>query len=351
MRILMIGAGDAPPTFIARMMHTLAANGIEVATLPAIPRFRRVAEALSARGISWLLPRAQVEAVLAADVVHFQWPGHHALYASLLARVPRPTLLSLRGRQANILPVLPGHERHARNLRRSVSSVTAVHAVSQQILEDVRELGARPQRAFVIRPAVNVRFFAPPAERPPATPLRVAMVGALTWRKAYEDAILGIAGLKRRGVAATLAIVGEGPDRPRLERAIADLDVAERVFLLGKRGPDDVRALLQESHVLLLSSLSEGIANSALEGMAVGLAVVATRSGGMHEVITDGVDGLLVAPRDPGQITEALRRLAVDPAWRAELGEASRARVVAHHDLEEQGQQFLAAYRALASGG
>jgi glycosyltransferase involved in cell wall biosynthesis len=351
MRILMIGAGDPPPTFIARLMRTLQAHGIEVTTLPGIARFRRLAEALSRRGAPWLLPRAQVDAVRAADVVHFQWPGHHALYASLLERVPRPTLLSLRGRQANILPVLPDHERHAQTLRRSVASVTAVHAVSQQILDDVRELGAHPRRAFVIRPAVNVGFFAPPADRPPATPLRMAMVGALTWRKAHEDAILAIAGLKRAGVAATLSIVGDGPDRPRLERAIADLGVDERVFLLGKRGPDDVRALLQESHVLLLSSLSEGIANSALEGMAVGLAVVATHSGGMHEVITDGVEGLIVPPRDPAAITEALRRLAADPGWRAALGQAARARVIAHHDLEQQALDFVAAYRALAASG
>ncbi len=97
------------------------------------------------------------------------------------------------------------------------------------------------------------------------------------------------------GVAATLVIAGDGPERARLEARAAERGVDLR--LLGYR--PDVEQVLAALDVFVLSSTSEGLSNTILEAMAAGRPVVATRVGGAEEMIADGVTGVLVPPSDP----------------------------------------------------
>ncbi|HET9323356.1 MAG TPA: glycosyltransferase family 4 protein [Gaiellaceae bacterium] len=137
-------------------------------------------------------------------------------------------------------------------------------------------------------------------------------------------------------------VVGDGPDRPLVEAEIRALGLRERIRLAGDR--HDVPTLLAGADVFVLSSASEGMPVSVLEAMAAGLPVVASRVGGVPELVVEGKTGLLVDPGDPGGLAEALRRLVQDPALRRRLGEAGRARVEQRFDVDAFRRAHLELY-------
>jgi glycosyltransferase involved in cell wall biosynthesis len=145
-------------------------------------------------------------------------------------------------------------------------------------------------------------------------------------------------------------IAGDGPDRRRLEREIHTRGIADSVRLVGERS--DVLRLLADGDVFVLSSSSEGLPMSVLEAMAAGLPVVASRVGGVPELLEDGEDGLLVRSGEVGELAAALARLIAEPATRRRLGDAARARAEAYFDLEPFRRAHLELYsRELAKRG
>ncbi|HEX7369048.1 MAG TPA: TIGR03088 family PEP-CTERM/XrtA system glycosyltransferase [Rhodanobacteraceae bacterium] len=145
-----------------------------------------------------------------------------------------------------------------------------------------------------------------------------------------------------------LAIIGEGPERARLEQRIADLGLCNRVRLLGNR--EDVRALLAECDMFALSSVAEGIPLTVLEAMAAGLPVVATHVGGVGEVVVDGATGALVPASDPQALARALARYVEDAGLRERHGEAGRARVGQRFSLVAMMAAYTALYDTLIDG-
>jgi glycosyltransferase involved in cell wall biosynthesis len=120
-----------------------------------------------------------------------------------------------------------------------------------------------------------------------------------------------------------------------------------RVRALGWLDRDAVAAALDEADIMVLPSVSEGLPVALLEARAHGTAVVATRVGGIPEAITDGVDGVLVAPRDPAALARAIAQLASDPARRARLARAARESA-AEHGGEDTYERLDGLYRELA---
>jgi glycosyltransferase involved in cell wall biosynthesis len=122
-----------------------------------------------------------------------------------------------------------------------------------------------------------------------------------------------------------LLLVGDGECRQELETLAGELGIAPRVRFMGFR--DDIEGILSASDLFVLSSLTEGMPLSVLEAMAAGLPVVATRVGGVPELVTDGETGLLVAPKDPEALAAALLSLIEDRSSRLRMGRAARARI------------------------
>jgi glycosyltransferase involved in cell wall biosynthesis len=138
-----------------------------------------------------------------------------------------------------------------------------------------------------------------------------------------------------------LLVAGEGPARAELEARAAELGLGERARFLGAR--DDKAELLAACDVFALASRAEGLGVAALEAMAAGRPVLATRVGGLCEAVVEGETGLVVPSEDVAALAAALTRLAGDPALRARLGAAGPARVAAGFAAEG----MVAAYEAL----
>jgi glycosyltransferase involved in cell wall biosynthesis len=150
----------------------------------------------------------------------------------------------------------------------------------------------------------------------------VGWVGRMTGVK-DTGAVLEIARATReRGVDCVLCMVGDGPDRERLEQLAHDLGIARATFFVGYQ--EDVAGYYRLFDAFVLPSVNEGTPVSAIEALASGTPVVATRVGGVPDVVRDGVDGFLVEPGDTEAAAERLAELARDPALRKRLGDAGR---------------------------
>jgi glycosyltransferase involved in cell wall biosynthesis len=148
-----------------------------------------------------------------------------------------------------------------------------------------------------------------PGERP-----HVAFVGRLTAAKNLSVAIDAVRGLD----AGTLVVVGDGEERSRLEDGAGD-----RVRFLGARPRADALGILADAEVAVLPSAWENFPHAAVEALALGTPVVATRVGGVPEIVVDGENGLLVEPNDAGAFAAALTRVLEDDELRARLAAAA----------------------------
>ena len=170
-------------------------------------------------------------------------------------------------------------------------------------------------------------------------------VGRLHEQKGYNQLIRAMVKIRARVPKARLLLVGEGECRGDLERLARDLGVTEAVIFTGKRM--DIPQIMSALDVFVLSSLWEGMPNVILEAMAAGRPVVATRVGGVPEVVTDDVTGLLVSPRDPTALAEACIRLLRDTRLQDRLGSQARRHVLEHFQVDAAARSTEALYEAL----
>jgi colanic acid/amylovoran biosynthesis glycosyltransferase len=326
MRILLLGVTSPPEAFLERKIEALLRAGVELTSAPRV----------DAAQIRRFRP----------DIVHCEWNS------AAIDALPEPSVwhypvvISCRGTQLRIRPhVTPGY---ADALRETFERARAVHCVCETIRNEAVALGLDPQKAEVIFPAVDERRFTPPANRPGSSSVRLIAVGSLIWTKGYEYALLTLRALLDRDVDARLEIIGDGNERQRVLFTVNDLGLTHRVTLQRTVPPEQVREAMQRSDLFLHSSLSEGISNAALEAMACGLPVVTSDGGGMKEAVHDGIEGFVVPLRDPVAAADAVAKLARDPALRARMGRAGRARVESTFRLDEQIARYIALYERVA---
>src|SRR6185503_16362756 len=138
--------------------------------------------------------------------------------------------------------------------------------------------------------------------------------------------------LRDDGVDAVLCMVGDGPDREQLERRAHELGVVQHTLFLGYQ--EDVAPWYAALDALVLPSANEGTPVSAIEALATGRPVVATRVGGVPDVVREGEDGFLVEVGDVEAMADRLALLANDPELRARMGGAARTRVLERYAVD-----------------
>lgn len=165
----------------------------------------------------------------------------------------------------------------------------------------------------------------------PADAPVVGSVGQLRPEKAFDLLIRAARILRGDHPDLRVLIAGEGPERPRLEELVRELGLTDTVRLLGLRR--DVPDVLAAFDVAVCCSPAEGSPLSVMEYMAAGVAVAATRVGGIPDLVSDGVHGTLVEPGNARVLARAIDGLLADPAKRREMGNAGRERQAREFDL------------------
>jgi len=238
---------------------------------------------------------------------------------------------------------------------------TALIAVSPQVRDDLVALGvAPPERFVVIRLGIELDERVAAEENGRAESRRylgiasdrfaVGWIGRMTAVKRTDDVLVAFRRLRDDGVDAVLCMVGDGPDRPELERRAHELGVIRDTLFLGYQ--EDVAPFYAAFDALVLPSSNEGTPVSAIEALAAGRPVVATRVGGVPDVVQEGQDGFLVDPGATDDLADRLARLARDPALRERMGGAGRERVLPRYAVARLIDDVDRLYRSLlASAG
>lgn len=277
------------------------------------------------------LTRTLPFAGLKPEVVYFQWANMAAQHLDLMDTLDARMVVACRGSDLRLHPMASASL--ARRTREALGRADAVICVSEEMARQAEALGLARGRATVTATGVDTDFFDVAAARPRRTStddgvVRLVSVGRLHWIKGYDYALDAVRILRGRGHDVRYMIAGqEDGAGGAVDLAVRDLDLGDVVERVGHLSPRGVRNLLSTADVFVLPSLSEGLCSAALEAMAMGLPVVTTDVGGMAEAVRDGVDGLVVPPRDPGALADAVERLIKDAPLRIEMGDSGAARV------------------------
>lgn len=229
-------------------------------------------------------------------------------------------------------------------------------AVSSAVLAELRaEVADLPDRLFVQSMGVDTDKFrreTPYIPWQPGAPFEIFSCGRLTRMKGHENLVEAIGRLRGEGVDARLTIAGEDDAggrgyRKELEAQITAAGLGDAVTLLGAVDEGVLVSRMQTSHAFALASRVEAIGVAYMEAMACELPTVGTTAGGIPELITDGVDGLLVPPGEPESLTAALRRVTQDGELARRLGAAGRKTVVEGYRATVGAERILAEVEAL----
>jgi glycosyltransferase involved in cell wall biosynthesis len=243
--------------------------------------------------------------------------------------------------------------RHLRRERFLLRLTRRVLCCSEAVARHAaRDLGAPPGLLAVIPNGIDPP---PPAGRDEALdrlglkrddgPI-VGCVGGLSRHKGQSVLMQAMGQLE--GGPPTLVLVGDGPDRPGLESEAATLQGRVRIRFMGER--PDARSLLPAFDVLVVPSIErEGFGLAALEGMDAGLPVVASRLGGLPEVVEDGRSGLLVPPGDVRAMALAIARLLASPEERRAMGTEGRRRVESRFRAASMARRVESVYEEVLS--
>jgi L-malate glycosyltransferase len=296
---------------------------------------------------AWRLARLVKQ--LKPDVIHAHDPHGVAMAAlalSMSTQVAKPPLVAARRVDFHI----KGNALSRWKYRQVDCFICASNAIRQILIAD----GVSDDRAVTVYEGIDlVRVAAaPPANLhadlwlPHDAPI-VGNVAALVPHKGQRHLIDAAAIVLKQVPDARFVIAGEGALRPMLERQIKERRLEKHVFLVGFR--PDILSVHKAFDVFVMSSVTEGLGTSLLDAMACGKPIVATRAGGMPEVVVEGLTGLLVEPRDDEAMAAAIVRLLRDRALRREMGAAGEARVQEQFSSERMVQETLAVYQRVAA--
>ncbi len=282
---------------------------------------------------------------VAADVIFVDPALPLGLLTSRLRAAP--VVVVLHGAEITVPGRLPTRPVLGRVLR---SAAGVVAAGGYPLAEAVHAAGG-PLASLIVPPGVDAERFRPAANGAEKVVARAALgldvdarivLGSsrMVPRKGFD---VLIAALARLPADVQLVLVGDGRDRPRLERLASAASLSHRVRFLGRVSEAELPLAHRAADVFAMLCRdrwggleAEGFGIVFLEAGASGLACVAGRSGGSHEAVVDGETGFVVDPRDVGEISSHLRRLLDDPALRARLGAAARARAEAEWSYDRR---------------
>ncbi|MCE8419826.1 glycosyltransferase [Rhodovulum sulfidophilum] len=185
----------------------------------------------------------------------------------------------------------------------------------------------------------------------PATARELLFVGRLAAVKGVPLLLEAMARLGPEHPGARLTLIGDGPERARIEAEAARLGLGTRVVFAGYRSQEEVAGALARSDLFVLPSFAEGVPVVLMEAMAAGLPVVATRIAGIPELVEDGVSGLVVDPGSATALTAAIGAVLADPETAARMGAAGRERVCAGFDARAEALRLATLFRDGAAAG
>jgi glycosyltransferase involved in cell wall biosynthesis len=344
-----VGQGEQSMAYVADEL------GVPVVTIPHLHREISPVRDLLA---TWRL--ARIIRIERPTILHT-----HTAKAGAVGRAA--ALLAGRSRPPIIVHTFHGHVLRGyfgrfwtgvfRQLERLLARITdALVAVSPEVRDELVALGVAPASKFrVIRLGIELdnRVSSDGSARAetrrtmgvPEARFVVGWIGRMTGVKRTDVVLKGFRALRDNGVDAILCMVGDGPDRAAVEQLAGELGIVRDCLFAGYQ--EDVGPFFAAFDVFVLPSGNEGTPVTAIEALATGCPVVATRVGGVPDVVDDGVDGFLVAPGAVQEVAARLAELARDPELRVRMGAAGRERMRTRYAVDRLVDDVDRLYREL----
>lgn len=293
----------------------------------------------------------QAMALAKAHLVHAHFGTDGVLIAPTAKRLNLPLITTFHGADATQCltsdsPRLRLYQLRAANLIKSGSMAIAV---SSFIRDRLISAGAREDRTIVHHIGVPVDALVGSLERVDPNPAGVVAVGRLVEKKGFDDLIAAVSLLPHRWRDVQVNLVGEGPDRQKLEALARKLRV--NVVFHGRLNAASVRQQLEAGAVFCAPSRTaangdcEGLPTTILEAAAAGTAILSTKHAGIPDFVSDGVTGVLTSEGDRQAIAYGLCRLLDDPGLRLSLVKNAYARLRSSFDISKQSQVLECIYQ------
>ncbi len=275
---------------------------------------------------------------------HSALPCGHA--ATLLSRELKiPFVVTVHGLDAFSSRQVEGRagEWCARVSRSVYRSACSVICISEKVRDQVMEgAGPRVDTAVIYNGADPEMFSL--ADGEPVEPL-ILCVGNLIPIKGHELLLRTFSAIQNQFPRLSLEIIGEGPERPGLQKLADDLGIAAKVNFRGRQGRRQVADAMRRATVFALPSRYEGLGCVYLEAMSAGKPVIACRGQGIEEVVEQGVNGCLIGAGDLQELTHTLTQLLQQPEMRRKMGQAARRTILQGYSLGHQAARLFRLYQ------
>jgi glycosyltransferase involved in cell wall biosynthesis len=305
--------------------------------------------ALALPSYFWCFRRAARRALhdFRPDVVHAHWWVPSGIVASTLRT---PFLVTSHGSDVRLLESVPPTRSLA---RRVLGRASAITTVSRFLADDLRRLIPQLETPVEVLPMpLDVAHFERGRSEEKVRPSRILYAGNLVASKGVDVLIEAVARLRERGIECELRILGEGPERERLEALARQLGIAGAVAFSSFVPQSAMPAEYGRSTVTVLPTRgnAEGLGLTLVEALLAGSAVVGTPAGGIPEVVIDGETGLIARDGDAAHLAQQIGRLISDPELRARLVHCGGERARERHSAISVAARFIDLYGKVRGG-
>lgn len=279
------------------------------------------------------------------DLLHVHYSLPHATAAQLSREITgKPYITTIHGSDVTILGSDPSYEPIN---TMSIEASNAVTTVSKYMANEAKKNLGIEKEIHVIPNFVDHELFQPAPCRTldSPRPRGITLVHVSNFRpvKRIENLVYSMCIITKKEPNAQLVLVGDGPERHRIEKLIDKLNLRRHIKLTGYRS--DVAEIMNCADVLVLCSETENAPLTILEGMSCGLPIIATNVGGIPEQVQDGKNGFLVPLKQTEEIAEAALRLNADKKLLLKMGENARKTVLERYTKDIVMRQYLEVYK------
>jgi glycosyltransferase involved in cell wall biosynthesis len=330
-------------------------EGIEVfyPWVLGLPRFDMTAWQSILFFVSYLSAVRRIKRSFNFDLIHAYGVDLSGFAAVLLGRIfHRPVIVTGEGSDIHTFSSYP---LLGRLIRYTIRHCDCIIIVSKALKDIIVRWGISATKITVVHNGVDLDKFKPMDQIPireklnlPLDKKIILFAGALRTIKGLIYLVQAIKELSRKRSDFLLLLVGSGPFQEELEEEVLKLGIGEYVRFVGARLPEEIPDWMNSSDIFCLPSLQEGFGMVLIEAGACAKPVLATKVGGIPEIVIDKTTGLLVEPKSPDELSEAIERLITNPLLCQKMGDAGRQHVLKNFDLSLKAKQTIAIYERVS---
>lgn len=277
------------------------------------------------------------------DLIHLLTSNTFPQIKDYIKKSKCKLIVSFRGYDINVFPYLSLANKSS--IQETFEQADILHFISEGLMKNAINLGAKPEKCVIIKRAAPV--FQTKARIKKGNKIVILTVARLVWEKGYIYALDTIKILIEKGFDIEYRIVGDGVDINLLQYHRERLGLEDVVHFLGQKNREEVAEEYSKADIYFQPSLTEALSVSIIEASSMGLPVVATRVGGIPEVVLDNISGFLSKACDAKDHAEKLEQLISDSQLRKEFGTRGKEYINKEFNEEKLRREWIALYENL----